>query len=264
MVNEAGGISELGYLILGTTSMLLMMLAIISFVIVFQRKMARKAKDFLEIEKLMQKQELRSVYKMIEGQEQERKRIAEELHDNIGSLMATLRIYSDLVISKTEPLEIKRLNYKINQISTNLADEVRRLSHELDLRTLSGFGLQVGVEHLCEAISLTGKMKVKYIIDIQRQLPEPKMIDLYRIIQEMFTNTLKHANASNVRLEITQIDEELTVIFEDDGQGFDTATVREGMGMQNIRSRVNRMDGKLTLDSNSKGSTYIIELNGYE
>ena len=226
--------------------------------------MAKKAKEFLEIEKLMQKQELQSVYKMIEGQEKERKRIAEELHDNIGSLMATLRIYSDLVISKTEPLEVKRLNYKINQISTNLADEVRKLSHELDLRTLSGSGIQVAVEHLCEAISLSGKIKVKHIIDLQRQLPEQKMIDLYRIVQEMFTNTLKHSYASGVRLEITQIGEELTLIFEDDGLGFDVVNVKEGMGMQNIRSRVNRMDGKLTVDSNSRGTTYIIELHCYE
>lgn len=261
---DAEGISKVSYLILGTSAMLLMLLAIITFMVVFQRKMSRKAKEFLEIEKLMQKQELQSVYRMIEGQEQERKRIAEELHDNIGSLMATLRIYSDLVVTKTEPLEIKRLNYKINQISSNLADEVRKLSHELDLRTLSGFGIQVAVEHLCEAISHSGKVKVTHIIDLQRTLSEQKMIDLYRVIQELFTNTLKHSNAQNVRLEMTQIGDELTVIFEDDGQGFDAAAVKEGMGMQNIRNRLNRMDGKLTVDSSSNGTAYIMELQCYE
>jgi two-component system, NarL family, sensor kinase len=264
MANQVAGLSELSYLILGTSSMLLMMLSIIAFVVVFQRKLAKKAKAYSDIEKLMQQHELQSAYLLIRGQEQERKRIAAELHDNIGGLLATLKIYSDLSLSKEEAAAIRRLNTKINEISGQLGDEVRKLSHEFDLRTLSGFGLKVAVQHLCEAISSSGKIKITHVIDIIKPIDEEKSLDLYRIIQELFTNTLKHAQAAHVRLEITQIDEEITFIFEDDGHGFDSKTIREGMGLQNIRSRVNRMDGKLTMDSTAKGSTYIIEINQHD
>lgn len=263
MVNEVG-LTEVGYLILGTSSMLLMMLAIIGFAFIFQRKMAKKAKAYQEIEKLVQRQELQSAYLLIEGQEQERKRIAAELHDNIGGLLATLKIYSDLVLIKDEPLEIRRLNDKINTISERLGDEVRKLSHELDLRTLSGFGLKVAVQHLCEAINGSGKILVESIIDITTPIKEETSLHLYRVIQELFTNTLKHTIASKIRIELTQIHGELTLIFEDNGQGFDVNNFKPGMGLQNIKSRVTRIEGKLTVDSSSNGTTYIIELINHD
>jgi len=258
------GFSELSFLVLGTLSLLLMALSVIGFAVMFQRKLARKAKEFQEIEKLMQKQELQSAYSVIQGQEHERKRIAAELHDNLGGLLATLKIYSDLSLTKTEVADIKRLNDKISKISATLGDEIRKLSHELDLRTLSGFGLNVAVKHLCEAINDSGKIKVSSFIDISARMSEEASFHLYRIVQELFTNTLKHAYASNVRIELNRIDDEITLIFEDDGQGFDVNAARSGMGIQNIRSRVNRINGRLTMDSSSKGSTFIIELSNYE
>lgn len=263
MVN-AIGLSDPGYLVLGTLSMLLMMFSIIAFALMFQRKLARKAREYREIEMLMQQQELRSAYFVIQGQEQERKRIAAELHDNLGSLLATLKIYSDLAAGKTEISEVRRLNDKISRISSTLGDEVRKLSHELDLKTLSGFGLGVAVKHLCEAITDSGKIRISSFIDISKPIDEEVSLHIYRIIQELFTNTLKHASASHVRIEITQMGQAISVIYEDDGQGFDVNTFKTGMGIQNIRSRVSRIEGELTIDSSSKGSTFILELNGHE
>src|SRR5690606_22985372 len=121
--------------------------------------------------------------------------IAAELHDNLGSLLATLKIYSDLAVEKTEIPEIRRLNDKISRISSTLGDEVRKLSHELDLKTLSGFGLAVAVKHLCEAITDSGKIKISSFIDVSKPIDEEVSLHIYRIIQELFTNTLKHASA---------------------------------------------------------------------
>lgn len=255
-------LADSGYLILGTSAMMLMMLLIITFALLFQRKLARKAKEFQEIEKLMQRQELQSAYFVIEGQEQERKRIAAELHDNIGGLLATLKIYSDLSLKQNDQHEIERLNGKINEIGTTLGLEVRKLSHELDLRTLSGFGLKVALQHLCEAITESGKITVTPVIDITTPVDEGLSLQLYRISQELFTNTLKHAEATRIRIEVTQIDNEVTLIYEDNGRGFDTQTAKAGMGLQNIQSRVNKINGRLTLDSSANGTTCIIEVNG--
>ncbi len=253
------------YLALGTTAMVLMMFTIIVFIYLFQRKLAAKAKAYLEIEKLMQQQELKSAYTLIEGQEQERQRIAAELHDNIGGLLATLKIYSDLSLEKSDIDEVQRLNGKINTISENLSQEVRRLSHQLDLKALSGFGLKVAVEHLCEAINDSGKLTVMPIIDVQQSINETISLNLYRIIQELFTNTLKHAAATQTRIEITLIDHEITLIYEDNGKGFDSENpLLAGMGQKNILQRVNLIRGKLTIDSSARGTTYIIELKAYE
>ncbi|WP_316802948.1 sensor histidine kinase [Pedobacter nototheniae] len=254
--------SDLIYLILGTSSMVLMMIAIIYFVYIYQRKLAVKANAYQEIEKLMQQQELQSVYSLIKGQEQERKRIAEELHDNVGGLLATLKIYSDLSVAKNDFDEVKRLNGKINGLTESLGNEIRKLSHALDLRTLSGFGLKVAVEQLCEAITDSGKIKVTTIVDLAQPVAESISIQLYRIIQELFTNTLKHAMATAVRLEVTLIENEITLIYEDNGKGFEINTITNaGMGIDNIHSRVGYIKGKLTFDSTSKGTTYIIELS---
>jgi len=249
------------YLILGTSVMVLMMFAICLFLYLFQRNLAAKAKAYDEIEKLVQKQELHSAYALIEGQEQERQRIAEELHDNIGGLLATLKIYSDLTLEKKNSTDVHRLNQRINIISENLGQEVRKLSHQLDLKTLSGFGFRAAMQQLCEAINESAKLTVLSVIDLQQPIGEITALNLYRIIQELLTNTLKHALATHVRLEVTQIDYDITVIYEDNGKGFDKEVAgMNGMGTKNINSRINLMKGKLTLDSTNRGTTYIIEL----
>ncbi|WP_448634631.1 sensor histidine kinase [Pedobacter panaciterrae] len=256
--------SNLIYLLLGTSSMVLMMVAIIWFVFAFQRKLAAKAKAYKEIEELMQKQELKSAYVLIEAQEQERKRIAAELHDNVGSLLATLKIYSDLSVTHADPDYIKELNGKMNVIAEDLGLEIRKLSHKLDLRALSGFGLKAALLQLAEAINESGKLKVLAVIDIASPLPEEISLQLYRIIQELFTNTLKHAMASEARIEITVIDRDVTLIYEDNGKGFDiNDQASMGMGISNIKSRVGHINGKLTFDSLSNGITYIIEITNY-
>ncbi len=253
------------YLIIGTSLMVLMMFTIILFLYLFQRKLAAKAAAYTEIEKLMQKEELKSAYALIEGQEQERKRIAEELHDNIGGLLATLKIYSDLSLEKSDKNEIQSLNHKINQIGENLSLEVRKLSHQLDLRTLSGFGLKVALQQLAEAINDSGKLDVAAIIEMQRPINETISLNLYRIIQELFTNTLKHAGATRARIEITLIDDEITMIYEDNGKGFEIESVKlNGMGLNNINSRASLINAKMTIDSSSRGTTYIIEVLDHE
>jgi signal transduction histidine kinase len=99
------------------------------------------------------------------------------------------------------------------------------------------------------------------IIDVQQPINETISLNLYRIIQELFTNTLKHAMATQSRIEITLIHNDITLIYEDNGKGFDTEkSSLAGMGQKNILSRINLIGGKLTIDSSFKGTTYIIEL----
>lgn len=252
--------TETIYLILGTSCMVIMMMTIIVFVLRFQKKLADRNKAYHAIEKMMNKQELQSAYAILEGQEAERKRIASELHDNIGGLIATLKIYSDLTVTKEDPMEIARLNEKINGLTENLGQEVRKLSHDLDLRTLSGFGFKVAVQQLAEAITSSGKLMVASVFELSNTMEDDVALNLYRIIQELLTNTLKHAQATQARIEIVVVGSEITLIYDDDGKGFDSrSNSNQGMGLNNIRARAEIIDAKLTIDSSPRGSTFIIE-----
>jgi len=255
-------VNDLVTLVLGTASMLIMLVAIILFAFLFQKKLIKKERAYRDIEKLLEKQELQSAYVLIQGQDEERKRIASDVHDNLGSLLATLKIYSDLVLKKPAEEEIDRLNSEINDLVQILTTEVRKIAHSLDSSTLKNFGLTAAIEQLCEAITNSGKIKVTSIIDVQQSPADGEtLLNLYRIAQELFTNTLKHAQATQIRFEITQVNGEITIIHEDNGVGFDVGTAStKSMGLQNIRSRVTRLHGELKIHSSSKGSTFIIDI----
>ncbi|WPR73301.1 sensor histidine kinase [Algoriphagus sp. NG3] len=256
--------NDLITLVLGTSSMLLMLAAIIFFAFLFQRKLNKKQQAYREIEKLLGKQELKTAYSLIEGQDQERKRIAGEIHDNIGNLMATLKIFSDLVLQKAQDPEVKRLNMKINDITETVTAEIRKIAHSLDTGVIQNFGFNPAIDQLREAIQSSGKIEFFTQIDIDNKLSKNISLHLYRIIQELITNTLKHGQATKIRLEITQLENEISAIYEDDGVGFDAnATSKHGIGLPNIQSRVNHMQGELTIHSGERGSTFIIEIPNF-
>ena len=255
-------INDILTLVLGTLAMLLMAVAIIAMAFLFQRKLIRKERAYRDIEKLLQKQELQSAYVLIQGQDEERKRIASDVHDNLGSLLATIKIYSDLVVKNKVDEKEDNLNEQINRLIVNLIAEVRKIAHSLDSGTLTNFGLDAAIGQLCETITNSGKINVDSIIDVH-QLPKDgeSSLNIYRIVQELFTNTLKHAQATKIRFEITQLNDEITIIYEDNGIGFDVeAESHKSMGLQNIRSRVNRLHGELKIQSSANGSTFIIEI----
>jgi len=259
MVGEAQ-VNEVVTLVLGTSSMLVMLVAIILFALLFQKKLIAKERAYRDIEKLLQRQELQSAYALIQGQEAERKKIAADVHDNLGSLLATLKIYSDLVVRKSES-DVDRLNREINGLIETLTGEVRKIAHSLDSSTLRNFGLEASIRQLCEAVTNSGKINVTSVIDIHRPPEDSEMLlNIYRIVQELLTNTLKHAQATQVRFEITQVNGEITIIHEDNGVGFEVERATNSMGLQNIRSRVSRLHGELKIQSSPKGSTFIIEM----
>lgn len=248
-------------LLLGSTMILMLVFAIVSFIYLFQRKLIKRKIAYNEIESLLKKQELRSAYASMEGQENERKRIAEELHDNMGSLLASLRIYTDLLREKSLDPETQRLATKVAELSELTAVETRRISHELSTQSLKYLGLKVPIEELCRSISETQKIEVSASVMVQVELSSELTLNIYRIVQELITNTLKHAKATHVRLELTQVSNNyLSLIYEDNGHGFDLTIIKAGMGLHNLKARVERFEGSVSIESSiNKGTTVIIE-----
>jgi len=240
----------------------LLMIMLVTIILFATAKYFRKQQAYQEIENLLRKQELQSAYATIEGRESERKRIAEDLHDSMGSILHSLRIYSDLIMENSPNEETQRLAGKLSELTEQTANETRRISHELGASTLKHMGLQEPIQQLCQAIRDSQKVEVISTVSVQSSLANELTLNIYRVVQELLTNTLKHAKATKIRLELAEIaNDYLSLIFEDNGQGFDAASVKAGMGLQNLRARVERFQGTITFDSNpTHGTTVIIEI----
>ncbi|MCC6371888.1 MAG: sensor histidine kinase [Bacteroidia bacterium] len=218
-----------------------------------------------KINEIIKEQELKSINEIMEGQENERKRIAEDLHDRLGSMLATIKLHFNAVELKIESLELKSLEQykKANSLLDEVCDEVRKIAHNMESGVLVNFGLVHALTDLKEALASNSNLEITVnTFGMNQRLGTETEITVYRVIQELLSNVLKHAKATEVSIDLNRRDELLTVIFSDNGIGYVTnESVTAGMGLKNIRSRVEKMHGKFYVDSGQKnGTTNIIEI----
>lgn len=263
MESQSGHLNTELVLVLGTSGMLLLTAAIAIFIYLYQRKLIKRKLEYQKIEDLLRQQELKSAYAMLAGQEKAHKRIAEELHDNLGSILVTLNMFADALQKKTDPEAQKQLAKKISEVAAIANEATRKISHSLDSGVLKHFGLATAVQELTDAVNDSQTVAVSSHIQLTDQLDSEVSLNVYRIIQELINNTLKHAEATKINLDLNQIKDHLSLIFEDNGIGFTKEEIaeRKGMGLRNLESRVERMNGQLTIDSKkNKGTSIIIEI----
>lgn len=233
-----------------------------------KRKLAEQEKE-LETQKnltLLKEQEITTINAMVDGQEKERKRIAEDLHDNLGSVLATLKLHF-------ENLKINREKKKINQEelfnkTENLIDEaylkVRRIAHAKNAGVIANQGLLLAVQMMAEKISSADKINIEVIhYGLDKRLENTLELTFFRIIQELVTNIIKHADAKNATINLSLYEKNLNIIIEDDGKGFDIKKVdfNNGMGISSIKTRVEHLEGTFTIDATlGKGSSIILDI----
>lgn len=216
-----------------------------------------------KIRELEDNLKMNSMRSVITGQEIERERIAKDLHDSLGGLLSTIKLQFDNVRSKKQELaDLKEYNHAHKLLDTAV-DEVRTISRNLQPGSLHDLGLVSAIKDLINRFEGDGYPE----IDFQYyEMPEKmdKMISLlvYRIIQELLNNSLKHAQAKEILIQINTEDNELVIQYEDDGVGFDQNNLkRKGMGLENIKSRVNYMHGSLIMDSKQdEGMSVLIRI----
>ena len=152
---------------------------------------------------------------LLKGRDQERNRIAADLHDRVGSLLATARLHLSAV--GEEPVQhLPKATHLLDEACT----EVRQLSHQMAGGLLEAFGLQAAVEQLLQAIAETGALQVEwhYAVSVQA-LSTDGEIALYRVLQELLSNVIRHAGASHVAVQLQELGEEVQLMVEDDGGG---------------------------------------------
>ncbi|WP_353777997.1 ATP-binding protein [Winogradskyella sp. 3972H.M.0a.05] len=228
-----------------------------------KQKLAEQEKE-LETQKLstvLKEQELMAIDAMIEGQEKERQRIANDLHDDLGGLMATVKLHFNALKDKKSP----ELYDKTNILIDEAYEKVRSVAHAKNSGVIAKQGLLKAVSNMAEKISASNKISIN-VLDhgLENRLENSLELTIFRIIQELITNVIKHADASEASIHITNHEDSLNIMIEDNGKGFNPSQItktKKGMGISSIDKRVEHLNGTMTIESEpNKGTNIIIDI----
>ncbi len=243
--------------------LLLSIIAIILLSLLLYNRFQLKQKALFQKEVIKQ-QELRSKA-IIEAEENERKRIAQELHDGLGQQLSAVKLNMSSLESSIElkTPEQKLMMHNALEIIDDSVKEVRAVSHSMMPNALLKSGLGAAVREFLNRISSADKLKIELeIVGLNERLESTMETILFRVLQEIVNNIIKHSRATKVNIQLIRHEEELTLIVEDNGIGFDITKIKsDGIGLKNIQSRIEFLNGTVNFDSQpQKGTTVIIEV----
>lgn len=238
---------------------LLMALLLVLFFYFSRKKIIQKEIEKKNLELNYQKELLHSI---IVTQEEERKRIAQDLHDDISSKLNIVSLNSHLLTATNlSETEINEISANIINLTTKALDNSRRIAHDLLPPVLEKFGLHAGVEELCFEINSSRSIEIDYKNSVEFNKDEiHKHLHVFRIIQELFNNSIKHGKSTKINLSFEQKNGFVYCNFSDNGKGFDPKKLenQKGMGMKNIESRISFLNGALNITSESNKGTQVI------
>jgi len=184
----------------------------------------------------------------VEAQEEERKQIGKELHDNIGQQLTTTKLYLDIVRENVDGAEFK-LVFQASRAITDIINEIRKLSRALTPSALNDLGLIESVRDLCESIKTTQAFGIRFYHKYfdEEILDENIKLMLFRIIQEQINNIIKHAEATVILIRLQTDAEQVILTITDNGKGFNPAAIKKGLGLDNMANRVEIFNGKFDL-----------------
>lgn len=248
------------FLVTGIIVLLLLAGGCILFFRVYTRKILRQQERLLRAE-TKHKEEL--LFSTISSVEAERKRIATDIHDELGNIFSTLSVCISRFDTGNNPSNVTAVNDGRMLVEKGLSG-VRRIAHTMMPHELEMFGLVYTVETLCDRLQSGNLISVSFTHAIDHYSQNPSAdLAIYRVLQELTSNTIKHAGARNIFIDITAVDSVLQVLYKDDGKGIDTASIAsgKGLGLKNIESRVSMVSGKVSWSSApQKGITCLIEI----
>lgn len=214
------------------------------------------------------KKMIRHVLKaVIQTEERERERFAKEMHDGLGPLLSAVKLYAnelnDPSLSNEERKEMIR---QVDELIDEAIANTRSISNDLMPRVIIDYGVVKAVSSYCDKINKTEKVNILFTAkNIDINLDQNIQLILYRVISELINNTLKHASAKNIEINLYKIGNKIKLNFKDDGKGFDVDTIMKdrntGMGLKNITSRIRSINGNCSFISQpGKGFKINIEI----
>ncbi len=230
-----------------------------------KRIIAEKDKSLQQeqIKFLERQQQVVSLQSMVNGQETERTRISRDLHDGLGGLFSTIKMQLSTLQHEEKELKENGLFQKSYKLIDTASIEVRRIAHNMMPEVLMKLGLIHAVQDMCSNISATKLLQVTLqAYGTQQRFNTSTEIMLYRIIQELLNNIIKHAKATEAIVQFNREGSRLSVTVEDNGRGFNLAEVdgENHAGLDTIKSRVDYLNGNISIDSEKgTGTTVMME-----
>lgn len=248
----------------GTIGMLALTIGLIVFIIFHQRKVIRYQ---LRLQRLEQDQQKLLLNASIRLQEEERQRIAADLHDDAGPLLATARLYlNENLVNLDKTTQLQSI-YNAKQIIDDTIQLIRNISHSLMPPTLKNFGLESAVNDLFQKISGSGSMNASSRFhDYRERLQAENELIIFRVIQELINNILKHSNASFIHLTQNTSGEKFFIRLHHDGRGITQNDFNKlnksnvGLGLKNIQSRLKVLHGKIFFEKDMSQTYYKVTI----
>lgn len=253
-----------------TLNYILIAAGLILFIFVFLLNRNLRQKQKLQQQRIIEletQQKLTATEAVLKGEEQERTRLAKDLHDGLGGMLSGIKyslsnMKGNLIMTPDNAQAFER---SMDMLDSSIK-EMRRVAHNMMPEALVKFGLDTALKDFCNEINQTGALSVNYqSIGLENEMIEQTTaVTIYRIVQELINNTLKHAAAKKAIVQVTKSDRHLSVTVEDDGRGFDINILKQalGIGWSNIQNRVEFLKGTLDVQSEKdRGTSVHIEMN---
>ena len=245
------------------SAIVVIFLLVLAVIYLFYQRKEHKQKVILHEERLKQ-QQMRS-RAVMEAEERERRRIGTELHDGLGHLLSIIKLNLSAYNEKKDVTDSLRETYVSNAtvVVDDVFREVRNISHNMMSDAVMTQGLTSAVKNYLDKINVTQKLKVNFeSIGTTAQLDPVAQNVLFRVVQEAINNTIKHADATEIFVQIVADQKDLTIMIEDNGKGFDMAKMNgSGIGLKNIYSRIEGLNGTAFIDASvGRGTIVNIEV----
>lgn len=256
--------NTLNYILIGSAATLLI-ISLLSYRNYRQKQKLQEQKiTELEKEKL-----LLATQSIVKGQEDERSRLAKDLHDGLGGLLSGVKLQlgamkGNLILSEEHG---RTFNHALSKLDESIS-EMRRVAHNMMPEALMKLGLQQALQDYCDGMSASQPFKINgEFYGLEKRMASSVEIVVYRIVQELLNNAVKHSGATIILAQVMRNDDSLSITVEDNGKGFNKETVQQGVGLKNIRSRVDYLKGQLDIKTTEgKGTSVhidcIIDNNG--
>ncbi|AHM62679.1 histidine kinase [Flammeovirgaceae bacterium 311] len=241
---------------------LIAVIALLSGIIIFYMRYRDKQKTNAQrLHALRQEGELKVLMAMIEGEEKERSRLARELHDGVGGILSATKMHLSVLQNEMDWAGHAQKFHHTSSMLDAASREVRTIAHNLSPDMLIRYELDQALASFCKSVSNPALQVDFYYLGESIKLKSNFKLVLYRMVQELVNNIIKHAHASQALVQLSLHEHQLCLTVEDNGVGFETGEGK-GIGLDNLRARVKDMHGELSIDSApGKGTTVYAEFD---
>lgn len=224
----------------------------------FIQKIFKYMKRVEDSRRLTEKMFLNAI---IQAEEKERKRFAKDLHDGLGPLLSTVKMSVSTLAQLEHDSSSEEIVKNTELVINEAIKSLKEISNNLSPHVLDNFGLLRAITNFCNKINTTKAVHIQIDSNLNSDRFESNTeVVLYRVLCELINNTIKHARAKNIHINLNKEEKYVTIVYKDDGKGFDVKKMTErspgsGMGMSNVFSRINSLKGEISIESNRENGT---------